>query len=50
MGDTDRFQPILSVLEQRESQGPVVPCEARIVWYAAHTISSRQLRDTTEYR
>src|SRR5262249_8771598 len=34
-----------SLTVQLDSQGTFVPCEARIVWYSAGRISSRQLRD-----
>ena len=48
-GDTDSFQLVISLMEQLDSQGTFVPCEARIVWYSAGRTSSRQLRDTTEH-
>jgi hypothetical protein len=49
-GDTDSFQLAIPLTVQLDSQGTFVPCEARIVWYSAGRISSRQLRDTTESR
>jgi hypothetical protein len=49
-GDTDRFQLVIPLPVQRDSQGTFVPCEARLGWYAARRTSSRQLRDTTRNR
>src|ERR1700704_741562 len=47
-GDTDSVQPVLLLPVQRDSQETFIPCEARMLWYAADRTSSQQLRDTTE--
>src|SRR5712691_3199671 len=47
-GDTDSVQPVILLPVQRDSQETFLPCEARMLWYAADRTSSQQLRDTTQ--
>src|SRR6266851_1882179 len=47
-GDTDSVQPVILLPVPRDSQETFLPCEARMLWYAADRTSSQQLRDTTE--
>jgi len=41
------FSQSASLQSPRDRQGTFVPCEARILWYAADRTSSRKLRNTT---
>src|SRR5712691_1032809 len=47
-GDTDSVQPVILLPVQRDSQETFLPCEARMLWYAADRTSSQQFRDTTQ--